>query len=276
MNGSKNDSKRIMVAGISLCVTVVFLSVFTILVYNGKRHYNDDLIDDYQTGIISEDTTVTETDIPESSESAVSSENTVESEISSAVESSAVSDTAADPANQFILNPDHQSEYYMVVFTGSQSVMVYKKNKNGEYKIKFHEMLCSTGGSDSPTKEGVYSIVSKDKWVTLSDQTFGQYGCLLSEADNFYISSTPYTKKKAWTMKDGTYESIGKACTKGDIQLCVRDAHWIYENMPVGTQIHVVNSENPDAKEMTLPKKYAKNGGWDPTDKWSKGNPYFE
>lgn len=277
MNSSNNESKKIIAAGISLCVMVVFLCVFTVLVYNGKRTYNDDLVEDFKTGIISEDTTVTETDLPESSESAVSSEDSVVSDVSSDTESSTVSDTGANNGgNDFILNPDNQSDYYMVVFTGSQSVLVYKKNKDGEYKIRFHELLCSTGATDTPTKEGVYSIVKKEKWATLSDGSFGQYGCLISESENYYFSSTPFSKKKAWTMLDGTYENLGKASTKGDIQLCVRDAHWIYENMPVGTQVHVVNSEDPDVKEFTLPRKLNKNGGWDPTDKWAKGNPYFE
>ena len=140
MNSSNNESKKIIAAGISLCVMVVFLCVFTVLVYNGKRTYNDDLVEDFKTGIISEDTTVTETDLPESSESAVSSEDSVVSDVSSDTESSTVSDTGANNGgNDFILNPDNQSDYYMVVFTGSQSVLVYKKNKDGEYKIRFHE-----------------------------------------------------------------------------------------------------------------------------------------
>ncbi|MBQ9902873.1 MAG: L,D-transpeptidase [Clostridia bacterium] len=277
MNGSKNDSKRILIALISLCVMVAFLSVFTVTVYRGKRNGNEDLIEEFETGLISEDTTVSKSDLAElSSQEEVSSEDNTVSEVSSAADTGTVSDTVADTASEnYIINPDNKSEFYMVVFTGNQCVLVYKKNKNGEYKIKFHMMLCSTGAAETPTKEGVYSITKKEKWIALSDGAFGQYGCALSGEQEYIISSTPFAKKKAWTMLDGGYENIGKAGTKGNIQLCVRDARWIYVNMPVDTQVHVVNAENPDMKELTLPKRKNSNGGWDPTDKWAEGNPYF-
>ena len=277
MKSSNTDSKRVGIATVLLCVMVVFLSVFTVMVYHGKRTYNDEPTDDYETGLISEDPGVSQSDVSSSAASAVSSQDAVVSEVSSAVESDTSSDVSAvAEKSDFIESPDNKSEYYMVVFTGNQFVMVYKKNAKGEYKIKFHMLLCSTGTSENPTKEGVYSITGKERWATLSGDRFGQYGCILSGPETYTISSTPFSKNKAWTMLDGGYENIGQANTKGDIQLCVRDARWIYDNMPVGTQVHVVNSDNPDAKSLTLPKRINKNGGWDPTDKWSKGNPYFE
>ena len=45
--------------------------------------------------------------------------------------------------------------------------------------------------------------------------------------------------------------------------------------MPKGTQVNVVNREGPQLNIKDLPKRIKKNGGWDPTDKWSKGNPYY-
>ena len=268
MNDRNNESRRISIAGIALCGMVIFLTVFTLLVYKDKRKEDDDLIDDFNTGLISEDSNVSESDAQTPSQTEVSSD------VASAVSSSADSQTAK---NEYVMSPDYKSDYYMVVFVESQSIVVYKKSKSGEYTIKFHEMICSTGNQEStPTREGVYTLTKKERWSALADSRFGQYGCQITGSDNYVISSTPFSKKKAWTMVDGEYENLGKACTKGNIQLCVRDAYWIYNNINTGTQIHVVNSKNPDAKELTLPKRKSYNGGWDPTDKWSKGNPYFD
>ena len=124
-------------------------------------------------------------------------------------------------------------------------------------------------------KEGVYSIQKKEKWVSPADKEYAQYGCLISKEENYYICSASYRKKTAWTMIDGRYESIGTAVTGGSIQLCVRDANWIYVNIPEGTQVNVVNRNGPDLSIKELPKKIKLNGGWDPTDKWARGNPYF-
>ena len=275
MYRKKDESNRITIAGISLCAVALMLIVFTVMVYRGKRSVSEDLggpvpvADDTQTGKVSE------TDVQSAPQETVSTDETSSAE--SSVESADVSsvDTSASEEKD-ILNPDYKSEFYMVVYTGNQTIVVYQKDESGEYNHTFHYMKCSTGALDTtPTKEGVYTIQKKEKWVTIGEKEFAQYGCLISKENNYYISTVSYSQKKAWTMIDGRYENIGKAATDGSIQLCARDAYWIYLNMPKGTQVHVVNRNCTDLKIKDLPKKLKKNGGWDPTDKWAKGNPYY-
>lgn len=275
MNRKNDDSKRIKTAAISLCTVAVILVVFTVAVYRSKRSSSGEFDEQPGTESYTQQIPVTNSDIPADLQVESGSGDTVSSEaVSSAEEvSSATADTSA---NSDILNPDKKSDYYMVVYTGSQMIVVYQKDDSGEYTHTFHYMKCSTGALDStPTKEGVYTIEKKERWTKLGDREFVQYSCFISEAENYYISSIPYSQKNAWMMKDGGYENIGKGYTGGNIQLCVRDAYWIYKNMPKGTQINVVNRTGPELKIKDLPKRVKKNGGWDPTDKWSKGNPYF-
>ena len=282
MYRKKSDSKKTTAATVSLLAVVFVLVVFTVRVYKNKRSTGDDAGRHIPAAVVSDVAAVTGSDIASvpqdevSSDAAVSSETepTAESAPESAAEVSSVNTETS--AENDILNPDNKSEFYMVVYTGNQMIVVYQKDESGKYTHKFHFMKCSTGDLNaSPTKEGVYTITEKEKWSKISDKEFAQYGCLISQDSNYYICSVSYSKKKAWMMIDGCYENLGKASTGGSIQLCVRDANWIYKNMPKGTQVNVVNRNGPDIKVKALPKRSKKNGGWDPTDKWSAGNPYF-
>lgn len=268
------DSKRIKIAAASLCTVAVALIIFTVMVYNDKRSASDEFNDFFDDTTNSQYDNVTLSDISTSSQDEMSSEETDSGEASSDNEAVS-SDASDDSVENDILNPDNKSEYYIVVYTGNQRIVVYQKDKNGKYSHKFHLMTCSTGADETPTKEGVYSIQKKEKWAVIGTKEYAQYGCLISEENNYYICSISYSKKNAWTLKSGVYDNIGKAVTGGSIQLCTRDAYWIYDNMPTGTQINVVNRDGPDDKIKDLPKSVKKNAGWDPTDKWSKGNPYF-
>ena len=274
MDNKNNDSKRIKIAAVSLCAIAVVLVVFTVMVYKEKRLNSDGanepfaMSDVSQTVFISNSDNLVVSQVPDSSDEIISSDISSEENVSSVEKESASGDD--------ILNPDFKSNYYMVVYTGSQTIVVYQKDKNNQYTKLYHSMKCSTGNlNSSPTKEGVYSIANKESWVKLGNKEYARYCCLISEKENYYICSVSFSQKKAWTLIDGGYENIGKATTGGNIQLCMRDANWIYNNMPKGTQVNVVNREGPQLNIKDLPKRIKKNGGWDPTDKWSKGNPYY-
>ena len=274
MYRQNKDSNRIMIATISLCVVAIALVCFTVMVYKGKRSHKDDFFDMPPGDYVSQSDAASPSDVQNEPQTEVSSQTEESTDISSADTPSAETQSTVDTND--ILNPDYNSEYYVVVYTGNQMIVVYKKDENGKYTQTSYYMKCSTGALDTtPTKEGVYSIQKKEKWVSPADKEYAQYGCLISKEENYYICSASYRKKTAWTMIDGRYESIGTAVTGGSIQLCVRDANWIYVNIPEGTQVNVVNRNGPDLSIKELPKKIKLNGGWDPTDKWARGNPYF-
>lgn len=275
-----DQSRRIVTAGISLIAVVIALIIFTVLVYNGKRMTSDDLDDGYPKTVSSQPGNVSGSDVSDAAVSDVSAEEVsstpVSSEEVSSQEPVSLTTDVKKNKSENIICPDYKSPYYMVVFTGSQSIMVYKKDAKGGYTIKFMNMRCSVGTLPVTTSDDlVYRIEKKEKWSEIGGGMFGQYACLISEKDGLYISSAPFEEKKPSTLVEAEYDKLGQATENAGIQLCVRDAHWVHLNMPVGTQISVVNDEGPETREMTKRKTAAKYSGWDPTDKWSGGNPYF-
>ncbi|MBQ1413306.1 MAG: L,D-transpeptidase, partial [Clostridia bacterium] len=64
--------------------------------------------------------------------------------------------------NAYIKNPDYRSRYYIVVYTGSQSAVVYGKDNDGQYTRLIKSFTVSTGlKNSSPTRTGVYKIRAK-------------------------------------------------------------------------------------------------------------------
>ncbi len=174
-----------------------------------------------------------------------------------------------------IKNPNYKSKYYIVVYTGSQSTVVYGKDSTGAYSKIIKKFTCSTGNKQSsPTRKGVYALRTKYKWKILMGDVYGQYSCGISP--DYLFHSVPYADKDPSTLFDASYNNLGRAVSHGCIRLCVRDAKWIYDNVPLGTQVNVVWASGPAGMGVPKRKGGAKYSGWDPSDKWSEGNPYFE
>lgn len=173
-----------------------------------------------------------------------------------------------------IKNPNYQSPYYIVVYTGSQSVVVYGKDSSGAYSKIVKSFTCSTGNRNStPTRKGVYAIRAKYRWRQLMGGVYGQYSSSISSSYLFH--SVPYASQDPSTLYDASYNNLGKDVSHGCIRLCVRDCKWIYDNAPIGTQVNVVWTSGPSGSGVPQRKSGAKYSGWDPSDQWAAGNPYF-
>lgn len=183
--------------------------------------------------------------------------------------------TAVDPKNNAkgVENPDYKSKYYIVVYTESQSTVVYGKDSTGAYNVIYQSFTCSTGKSSSPTKAGMYKVKSKYRWRLLVGNVYGQYASGIG--NNYLFHSVPYNKQSASSLDNAEYDKLGSPSSHGCIRLCVRDSKWIYDNVPIGTQVNVVNSSGPAG--ASVPKRNIDSlyDGWDPSDKWADGNPYF-
>ena len=287
--GSKKDSKRVSIAVISLLAVFVFLCAFTVIVYQGKRNgsESDPLEDGNNPASASSSENVTPTDLstqPDEQESTQASDvsettSTVQTTASTDAATSTEATTAAETdknKNEYIVNPDYQSEYYVVVYLKSQSFVVYKKDKSGKYTNEYKTFVCSTGAPDTtPTKTGVYKISKKSRWKKLSDNYYHQFTSLIDETEGYHICSVAYKQKKGSTMIDSQYDGLGQAVSSGSIQLSVGDARWVNLNLPAGTQISIADAEG--AAGQSLPKRNTKSkySGYDPTDQWASGTPYF-
>ncbi|MDR1001713.1 MAG: L,D-transpeptidase [Oscillospiraceae bacterium] len=166
------------------------------------------------------------------------------------------------------------SKYEITVYVGSQTVGVYRKDDDGKYSILEISFICSTGTVTNPTDYGTYKIMAQYRWRSLMEGSFGQFA---SEIGNGYLfHSVPGDQKKPNAMSNAGYDRLGTRASHGCIRMCVRDAKWIYDNVPVGTKVKVVTGKGPAGRPIPKRNKAAKYSGWDPTDEWAEGNPYFE
>ena len=151
--------------------------------------------------------------------------------------------------------------------------------KKGEYKIKDRYSWTQTGDLEK-TKGSTATHPGKDKigfstyFGGKSDAYWSQYTCRYAE--NLWIGSVYYTNPYKYYMVKESYDKLGKYDLDGGcIQLCVRDAKWIFKNCPDGTKFTVEKGKKSDKLSMKfedIPERYKK-CGWDPTDS-SKQNPY--
>jgi Uncharacterized protein conserved in bacteria len=233
-----------------------------------KPTFTDDLPKEDESGTTSEVTS--DTTVPSTSEATSASEKTTRTTVSTTVR------IPEDESKniEYIKDPDYKSPYYIVVYTGSQSTVVYGKDESGNYTRLIKSFTVSTGRKNStPTRKGVYKIRAKYRWRTLMGPCYGQYCSSISP--DYLFHSVPYDQRTPDTLYNASYNNLGKAVSHGCIRMCVRDVKWIYDNCPIGTQVHVVWESGPKGAGVPKRKSGAKYSGWDPSDQWSKGNPYF-
>ncbi|MBQ1555546.1 MAG: L,D-transpeptidase, partial [Clostridia bacterium] len=165
------------------------------------------------------------------------------------------------------------SPYFITVYKGSQSTVVYGKNSNGAYTRIVKIFTCSTGRSSSPTRIGTYHIRAKYRWRWLVGGVYGQWNSSISSSYLFH--SVPYYKQDASTLENEEYDKLGTPASKGCIRMCVRDCKWIYDNCPIGTEVSIVNDSGPAGSGVPRRRTDEAYSGWDPSDQWSAGNPYY-
>ena len=51
-----------------------------------------------------------------------------------------------------IIEPNYESDHYIVVYVGTQCVVVYGKNEQGQYAVEEKVFICSTGTEKNPTE----------------------------------------------------------------------------------------------------------------------------
>lgn len=176
---------------------------------------------------------------------------------------------------EYIKDPNYESPYYIIVYTHSSSAVVYGKDETGAYNMKIKAFTVSTGKTSTPTRQGVYAIRAKYRWRKLNGDCWGQW--CSSICKDYLFHSVPYSDRRVNALYNGSYYYLGKRnSSHGCIRMCVRDVKWIYDNCPIGTQVHVVWDIGPKGASVPARKSGAKYSGWDPTDQWAPGNPYFQ
>lgn len=166
-----------------------------------------------------------------------------------------------------------KSEYKIIVYIGSQSTVVYKLDEKGGLGSVVKTFTCSTGSSASPTRAGDYEVRGKQRWLQLVGGVYGQYGTRIS--GHYLFHSVPYLQQDPSTLKNEEYDKLGRRASKGCIRMCIRDCKWIYDHIPVGTAVTITSGSGPAGAGVPGRNADPIYNGWDPSDKWSQGNPYF-
>lgn len=174
-----------------------------------------------------------------------------------------------------VKDPNYKSKYYIIVYTKNNTVRVLEKDINGKYSIDAKLFLCSTAIKGKITPAGLYAIEKRYDWRAMFGNVYAQYAVRFY--GNYLFHSVPYYTVAHDDLEMDEYEKLGQPASLGCVRLCVRDAKWIYDNCPNGTQVRVVSGKNGPAHSETEPipslNYDSKYKGWDPTDP-HKNNPY--
>ncbi len=158
------------------------------------------------------------------------------------------------------LNPDTPKT--IRVNRSKNVVTIYEGN------VPIKAMACSVGLNGS-TPIGQFAITDHLRWWDLDGPSVGQY-CSHFLPD-FLFHSVPMdgTARNPYNVKAYKFNLLGQAASSGCIRLCVADAKWIYDNVPIGSSVIISDTEATPLGKPTLPKMKEGSIGKDPTDKWS-------
>ena len=168
------------------------------------------------------------------------------------------------------VNVEAASKKYVVKINKSMNcVTIYEKKSSGKLK-PVKAMICSTG---SATPIGTFPLGEKMRWHTLMGPSYGQY-CSRIHGGILFHSVWYYRNGDPSSMSAKEYNKLGTTASHGCVRLMVADAKWIYDNVPSGSKVIIYNSSNPGPLGKPKALKISGHTNWDPSDVWSKGNPW--
>lgn len=155
-----------------------------------------------------------------------------------------------------------RSSFLISVNKTQNVVTVFAKDGDKGYVIPIKVFTCSTGNS---TPSGNFRIGGKWEWLCMIDNSYGQWISQIS--GNYLFHSVPYWGvRNAERLDVGEYNKLGTTCSHGCIRLRAGDAKWIYDNMPRGTKIVIMSSDDPGPLGKPEYEKLPDWHTWDPTD----------
>ena len=168
--------------------------------------------------------------------------------------------------------PESDKPYMIVIYIGSQRVVVYEKDEEGHYTVPHYVFTVSTGLGNN-TIRGTYKIQHRWRWLPMHG-IYCQY--VTQWSGNYLFHSVMYSRTNPSTIDRDAYSRLGQKASAGCIRMTVRDAKWIWDNCEWGTYVISTNDKMPEGlpgsegvPAMTL------NVRWDPTDP-DERNPYLQ
>ena len=185
-------------------------------------------------------------------------------------EAAAPTETPAQPGS--IPSVDSDLPYMIVIYIGSQRVVVYAKDAAGAYTVPVKVFTVSTGLGNN-TVRGTYRVGYKWRWLPMHDATiYCQY--VTQWNGNYLFHSVMYSWPDPGCIDRSAYARLGSKASAGCVRKTVRDAKWIYDNCEWGTYVISTTDAVPNGTPGSagVPAMTMSNG-WDPTDP-DERNPY--
>lgn len=121
--------------------------------------------------------------------------------------------------------------YNILVDKSKQRVYVF----NGQTLEK--EFICSTGRDETPTPSGRFLVGSKGEEFDASRYSKCYFWTRL---DNNYLFHSAIYNLNGYVV-ESEYEKLGSKASHGCIRLPYYDAKWIYDNVPYGTLVTIID-----------------------------------
>ena len=171
--------------------------------------------------------------------------------------------------NKIVKADIDSNQYYIKLNKTENVVMIYSLDTSNRYNTLVKTFVISAGNN---TPLGIFKIKERHAYISFAAGTYGRYGVRIDGP--YWFHSVPYNtlpKNGHWdNISYKEYNKLGSLASAGCIRLAVKDAKWIYENIPKGTLIEIYESDTlPEG--VTKPKAIkidtnSENKGWDPTD----------
>ena len=168
----------------------------------------------------------------------------------------------------------NQTSYYLALNLTTNMIMVYAQDTpGGQYNIPVMAMACSTGAPGTDTPQGTFNISKGASWgaQVINGQTrYNQYISVINGTTLIH-TSWYYVQGDHNTMSVAAYNTLGTACTNGDIILNANDARWIWEHCAGTSQIRIYSEsatvpfDMPGINQASL---ISGDYGSDPSDIW--------
>ena len=161
--------------------------------------------------------------------------------------------------------------YYILVNRAQNVVMVYGSKRDADAEQPpIKTFVASVGKEGSETIVGTFYVGDRYQSLFLVGDVWGRYAVRISGP--YFFHSVPYfSKGEPWNdLEYLEYNKLGEGASAGCVRLAVRDAKWIYDNIPAGTTVEIYDSADlPAGVAKPVPIKISEsdpNRGIDPTD----------
>lgn len=158
-----------------------------------------------------------------------------------------------------------QSSYVLKVDRTACIVTVYAKDGSNGYIIPVKEMICSVGLPATPTSAGTFYTSAKFKVKELIGPSWGKYATRVYNGVYFHSVACSDPNNVTFSLPATEFNKLGTPASHGCIRMCVRDARWIYENCPIGTQV-TIGDNYFQPYDRPYMQKIPLDWFWDPTD----------